>query len=199
MTGSTGGPNANMTVSANGLTFLYNREAQKGVSNKPHWPGGSSGVTLGPGYDLGHRTAAQIVSDLTKIGVESSAAEVLSQAAGLTGTNAQTFAKANSSAVNLTQAQEEALLNIALPSYQDNVRSCVKVAVNQNQFDAMVSLDYNIGGGNFKNSSVVANINKGDFVAAANSFKLWNKSGGVVVQGLVNRRELEVALFNTPV
>jgi lysozyme len=79
------------------------------------------------------------------------------------------------------------------------VRTYVTVPVNQNQFDAMVSLDYNIGGGNFKNSSVVANINKGDFVAAANSFKLWNKSGGVVVQGLVNRRELEVTLFNTPV
>jgi GH24 family phage-related lysozyme (muramidase) len=139
------------------------------------------------------------VSDLTKIGVASSAAEVLSQAAGLTGTSAQTFAKANANAVNLTQAQEEALLNIALPSYQNDVKSYVKVAVNQNQFDAMVSLDYNIGGGNFKNSSVVANVNKGDFSAAADSFKLWNKSGGVVVQGLVNRRELEVALFNTPV
>jgi hypothetical protein len=60
MTGTSGGPNGDKTVSANGLTFLYNREAQKGVSNKPHWPGGSSGVTLGPGYDLGHRTAAQI-------------------------------------------------------------------------------------------------------------------------------------------
>jgi hypothetical protein len=29
------GPNANMSVSPNGLTFLYNREAQAGVSNKP--------------------------------------------------------------------------------------------------------------------------------------------------------------------
>ena len=67
------------------------------------------------------------------------------------------------------------------------MRAYVTVLVNQNQFDAMVSLDYNIGGGNFKNSSVVANINKGDFVAAANSFKLWNKSGGVVVQGLAHK------------
>jgi len=193
------GPNANMSVSPNGLTFLYNREAQAGVSNKPHWPGGSSGVTLGPGYDLGHRTAPQIVADLTSIGVASSAAEALSKAAGLTGTDAQTFAKANANAVNLTQSQEEALLNLALPTYQQHVQNYVKVPVNQNQFDAMVSLDYNIGGGNFKNSSVVANLNKGDVAAAAESFKLWNKSGGKVVQGLVNRRELEVALFNTPV
>jgi GH24 family phage-related lysozyme (muramidase) len=192
-------PNANMSVSPNGLTFLYNREAQAGVSNKPHWPGGSSGVTLGPGYDLGHRTAAQIVSDLTNVGVSSSAAEVLSKAAGLTGTAAQTFAQANSNAVNLTQAQQETLLNLALPPYQQDVRTYVTVQVNQNQFDAMVSLDYNIGGGNFKNSSVVTNLNKGDVAAAAESFKLWNKSGGKVVQGLINRRELEVALFNTPV
>jgi len=193
------GPNANMSVSPNGLTFLYNREAQTGVSNKPHWPGGSSGVTLGPGYDLGHRTASQIIADLTSIGVSSSAAETLSAAAGLTGTDAQTFAKANSNAVNLTQSQKEALLNLALPTYQQHVQNYVTVPVNQNQFDAMVSLDYNIGGGNFKNSSVVANLNKGDVAAAAESFKLWNKSGGKVVQGLVNRRELEVALFNTPV
>jgi len=193
------GPNSNMSVSPNGLTFLYNREAQAGVSNKPHWPGGSSGVTLGPGYDLGHRTAAQIVADLTSIGVASSAAEALSKAAGLTGTDAQTFAKANANAVNLTQSQEEALLNLALPTYQQHVQNYVLVPVNQNQFDAMVSLDYNIGGGNFKSSSVVANLNKGDVAAAAESFKLWNKSGGKVVQGLVNRRELEVALFNTPV
>lgn len=193
------GPNANMSVSPNGLTFLYNREAQAGVSNKPHWPGGSSGVTLGPGYDLGHRTAAQIISDLTSIGVSSSAAETLSKAAGLTGTDAQTFAKANANAVNLTQSQEEALLRLVLPTYQQHVQTYVTVPVNQNQFDAMVSLDYNIGGGNFKNSSVVAYLNKGDVAAAAESFKLWNKSGGKVVQGLVNRRELEVALFNTPV
>lgn len=199
MTGTTGGPNADKRVSPNGLTFLYNREAQKNVSNKPHWPGGSSGVTLGPGYDLGHRTAAQIVADLTNIGVSAAAAQTLSLAAGKTGEDAKTFVQANSGAVTLTQAQEEALLNIALPPYEKDVKTYVKVAVNQNQFDAMVSLDYNIGGGNFKNSSVVANINKGDFAAAAESFKLWNKSGGQVVQGLVNRRNLEVELFNTPV
>ncbi|WP_158044351.1 pesticin C-terminus-like muramidase [Skermanella pratensis] len=199
MTGTAGGPNADKRVSPNGLAFLYNREAQKGVSNKPHWPGGSSGVTLGPGYDLGHRTAAQIIADLTNIGVSADAAQTLSLAAGKTGNDAKAFVQANSGAVTLTQAQEQALLDIALPPYEKDVKTYVKVAVNQNQFDAMVSLDYNIGGGNFKNSSVVANINKGDFAAAAESFKLWNKSGGQVVQGLVNRRNLEVALFNTPV
>src|SRR3954451_14400777 len=111
------GPNANMTVSANGLTFLYNREAQAGVSNKPHWPGGSSGVTLGPGYDLGHRTAAQIVADLTKIGVSAEVAQILSQSAGKTGQDAKAFVQANANAVNLTQSQEEALLNLILPPY----------------------------------------------------------------------------------
>ena len=78
------------------------------------------------------------------------------------------------------------------------MKKYVTVPVNQNQFDALVSLDYNIGVGNFKSSSVVKNLTAGDFAAAAQSFALWNKSGGQVSQGLVNRRNMEIDLFNTP-
>ena len=67
--------------------------------------------------------------------------------------------------------------------------------VNQNMFDACVSLCYNIGVKNFSQSSVVRYLNQGNKLAAANSFELFNKDNGVVVKGLVNRRLKEKNLF----
>lgn len=67
--------------------------------------------------------------------------------------------------------------------------------VNQNMFDACVSLAYNIGVGSFAKSSVVRYLNQGNKLAAANSFELFNKVNGKVLQGLVNRRLKEKNLF----
>jgi len=85
--------------------------------------------------------------------------------------------------------------------YESAVNRNVTVPVNRQQFDALVSLVYNIGEGNFLNSSVLRYINAGDYARAAESFLLWNKitdpdTGELVVsQGLANRREAEVELF----
>ena len=54
--------------------FIYNHEAQRGVSNHLYWPHGASGVTLGAGYDMRERSAASIEADLTSIGVDPAAA-----------------------------------------------------------------------------------------------------------------------------
>ena len=59
----------------------------------------------------------------------------------------------------------------------------------------MVSLCYNIGPAAFAKSSIVRHFNAGNVDAAANSFLLWKKAGGKVVQGLVNRRTAERDLF----
>lgn len=71
--------------------------------------------------------------------------------------------------------------------------------VNQNMFDALVSLIYNIGVGAFSSSSVFRNIKKGDMRAAADSFLLWDKAtiGGRKqrLAGLTKRRKKERALF----
>ena len=67
--------------------------------------------------------------------------------------------------------------------------------VNQNMYDAMVSLVYNIGASNFKRSSVVRHLKNGDKLKAADAFLLWNKAGGKVLNGLVRRREKERRLF----
>ena len=67
--------------------------------------------------------------------------------------------------------------------------------VNQNMYDAIVSLTYNIGVNGFKRSSVLRLLKQGDKQNAADAFLLWNKSGGKVLKGLVNRRKKERELF----
>jgi lysozyme len=69
---------------------------------------------------------------------------------------------------------------------------------NQNEFDAMVLLCFNIGPAGFKKSTVLKAHNRGDHQAAARAFGLWNKSGGKVYAGLTKRRAEESALYLTP-
>lgn len=185
-------------VSAAGLDAIFRREAQAGVSNRAHWPGGASGVTLGPGYDLKGRTAESVVADLTAIGVDRAAAQQIARGAGLSGAAARDFAAANRGTVNLTPAQETALLGRTVAPYAEAVRAQVKVPLNQNQFDALVSFAYNIGTNGFEGSTTLRRLNAGDYAGAAEAMRMWNKSDGAVVQGLVNRRDAEVRQFNTP-
>lgn len=81
------------------------------------------------------------------------------------------------------------------------LRLCARTPT-QPQFDAMVSLAYNIGLGGFERSTVLRAHNAGDGMAAARAFGLWNKSrvGGVlqVLPGLTRRRAAEAALYLTP-
>jgi len=73
--------------------------------------------------------------------------------------------------------------------------------LTQNQFDALVSLCYNIGPDpkkGFPSSTVVKRIKNGDYKGAAEALTWWNKDNGKVVDGLVKRRAKEKALFLTP-
>lgn len=76
----------------------------------------------------------------------------------------------------------------------------VKTYVNQNRFDALVSLCYNIGEGNFASSTVVKMVNQRKFARAAAAFHMWVRgAGGVKLLGLVRRRNSEARLFVRPV
>lgn len=75
----------------------------------------------------------------------------------------------------------------------------VRVPLNQNEFDALVSLDYNIGGGHFAKSTILAKLNAGDRSGAADAFLMWVQPGSANTAGLTRRRTAERALFLTPV
>ena len=79
--------------------------------------------------------------------------------------------------------------------FEDCVNNSVKVKINQSMFNALVSFTYNVGYGNLKKSSLLKYVNKKQFKKASNEFKKWNKCGGKVLKGLVNRRKLEQVEF----
>ena len=82
-----------------------------------------------------------------------------------------------------------------LKRFEKTVNDLVKVPLTQNQFDALVSLTYNIGTGAFEKSTLLKKLNTGDYQGAADQFTVWNKGGGKVLQGLVNRRAKEKEVF----
>jgi len=97
----------------------------------------------------------------------------------------------------ITQEQAEEFLRKDIASAEAAVNKSLKQDVTQNQFDALVSLAFNIGNGNnrFTKSTVIRKLNAGDVEGAAAAFRLWNRAGGRVIRGLVNRRESEIKQF----
>lgn len=95
----------------------------------------------------------------------------------------------------ITMAENDAILERDLAKFEAGVEQAIKRPMTQAQFDAMVSLAFNIGLGAFAKSSVVRRFNAGDTAGAAAAFMLWVKAGGRVLPGLVKRRHSEVAQF----
>ncbi|WP_343656273.1 glycoside hydrolase family protein [Paraburkholderia caribensis] len=179
-------------ISDNGLRFIFKQESLAGVTNKLHWPGGASGVTLGPGYDMKERSAASIQADMTAIGLDNATATTISRAAGLMGQSAKTFCHENQNAVDLSEAKQVELLKKVVPPYEEMVNHATKVDLEQSEFDALVSYAYNPGGGW---SKVTNYINQKDTNSAMTEIKKHVTSGGVTFTGLVKRRDDEVVLY----
>jgi lysozyme len=92
-------------------------------------------------------------------------------------------------------AEARALLRHDLQRFELAVHGAVRVPVTQHQFDALVSLAYNIGADAFAKSTLVRRLNARHYGRAANQFRVWNQGGGRVLAGLVRRRAAERALF----
>ncbi len=98
-----------------------------------------------------------------------------------------------------TEQQCWALLDQDLSGSEAVVNEAVTVPLNQNQFDALVSFVFNVGDGAFRSSTLLRLLNQGQYDQVPSQLKRWNMDNGHVVQGLVNRRAKEIALWNTPV
>ncbi len=96
---------------------------------------------------------------------------------------------------NCTLEQAKSYMQNDLKEFEQTVNGAVGVPLNQNQFDALVSLAYNIGTTAFKNSTLVKRLNDENYKGAADQFNVWVNAGGKRMQGLVNRRAAEQALF----
>lgn len=101
----------------------------------------------------------------------------------------------------LRSAMAVPLLQSDLVPRETAVSRLVDVPINQNQFDALVSLVFNIGERAFSGSTARKRLNRGDYVGAAKAMTWWNKAtvGGKLIElpGLTRRRNAEAAMFLT--
>ena len=100
------------------------------------------------------------------------------------------------SITKLTEAQAIKLLQTDLLVVDNQVNHFVTVPLTQGQFDALVSFVFNIGIENFRKSTLLKKLNKGDYEGASQELPRWNHGGGRVLPGLTKRRHAEMALFN---
>ncbi|HEU0175099.1 MAG TPA: lysozyme [Blastocatellia bacterium] len=104
--------------------------------------------------------------------------------------------RAGESFTQISEAQASQLLAQDVGWAEDTVSSYVSVPLTQSQFDALVSLTFNWGAGNFAQSQLLQRLNAGDYSGAAERLGEWPvTSGGVYSAGLANRRQAEKSLF----
>jgi lysozyme len=88
-----------------------------------------------------------------------------------------------------TKALQRALSDVQ--KFEGAVKQCVKVPLHQYEYDAYISLSYNIGTGNFCGSTLVKKLNQGDYEGACKEILRWDRAQGRVVRGLTIRRQEE--------
>lgn len=95
-----------------------------------------------------------------------------------------------------TQAEADARFTQDIAKFAAKVSTLIGATpTTQNQFNAMVSLAYNIGTGNFGNSTLLRLHKAKDYAGAADQFGKWNKAAGRVMTGLTRRRAAEAKMY----
>lgn len=96
----------------------------------------------------------------------------------------------------ITDEEVDQLLEYDLGRFITCIKQKVKVPLQDYQFEALVSFAFNVGEGAFTNSTLLKVLNQGQYNQVPKQLERWNKANGKVVQGLVNRREKEIQLWN---
>jgi lysozyme len=98
----------------------------------------------------------------------------------------------------ITQKDADTMLLNMLKHYEQGVDSFTTDEVNQNQFDALVSIGYNIGLQALKASTLIRKVNLDcNDKTIKNEFMRWTKANGKVLEGLLNRRKEEAELYGS--
>ncbi|WP_256856084.1 lysozyme [Rodentibacter ratti] len=112
------------------------------------------------------------------------------------GHTGQVDGKPVTKGMKISKEKSSELLKTDLARFEKAINASVNVSLTQNQFDALVSLAFNIGEGAFRRSTLLRKLNAGDYNGASQQFLVWKNAGGRVSQGLLNRRKREKALFD---
>jgi lysozyme len=96
----------------------------------------------------------------------------------------------------ITKAQSEEYFKKVLDKFADSIGKFITAKLTQQQFDALLSLSYNIGIQAFKDSTLLKKLNLNPLDKVIPEwFRTWRKQGSAVLQGLVKRREAEVQIY----
>lgn len=88
-------------------------------------------------------------------------------------------------------AECKAMLDKDLQPFAKSVERSVKVPTNEYQKAALISFSYNVGVTAFERSSLLPQLNAGNYQAACDGLRQWTYAGGKQWKGLMNRREVE--------
>ena len=115
--------------------FTYQQEiGHQGQSLVPHFPGGLSGVTIGPGYDMGGRTPQEIYADLTNAGIPPQTAQLFMGAASKTGVEAQEWVNEHRHELYITEEQQQALFDhVLVEEYERRLRAQLSQFADENE------------------------------------------------------------------
>lgn len=97
----------------------------------------------------------------------------------------------------ITEAQADTLLHSDVAGAVACVNRAVTANIFQHHFDALVDFVFNLGCARLLGSTLLRHVNAGEFDLAAPQFLLWDHAGGVVVQGLLKRRQAEMVMFQS--
>lgn len=96
----------------------------------------------------------------------------------------------------ITQEQCDEIFDKVVSSFESGVSRVIKVELNQNQFNALVSFSYNVGLKALDNSTLLKKINANAEPADIKvAFMMWIKAGGKINEDLKKRRLAEANLF----
>lgn len=128
--------------------------------------------------------------------VESVRYKVYKDSAGLDTIGVGHLIKKDEHFTTINEEEVNALLFIDLNIAMNSIAGNVFVDLNQNQFDALISLVFNIGTGAFRKSTLLKKINqKAPRELIVKHWAEWNRAGGQVVKGLVERRSKELKKY----
>ena len=96
----------------------------------------------------------------------------------------------------IDKAEAEKMLMDTIKTVEKQVKNVLDVKLKAHQLAALISFTYNVGIGNFSNSTLLAWVNSNpEFTRIPEQFRRWNKGGGKVLNGLIRRREAEIELW----
>ncbi len=96
----------------------------------------------------------------------------------------------------ITEAQASIILEWDFREAENAIERLVKVPLSQGQFDALVDFTFNLGSGTLAGSTLLRDLNAGQYDAAAHQLLRWDHAGNEAVAGLKARREAEFRLWS---